>query len=248
LVIQDLIQALKHPHTATPFATLGNAQHGAIKQLAQIFADALPNKGDKNGTLKNASEYATSVRDKHRTRKNASKQATSATQNPPNSTGLGAPPPAPRVFPPVPRVVPPLTRNITNRYTGGLLCQPAPTHRYPTRSQTRTNQTLPHANHVATISGPLFPPTSLSQHVANSVLDPITAQSLEYRQLSQGPTKDKWIHGFANKIGRLAQGIGTSMPAGTDTIHFIKREQVPSDRQVTYKRIVATIRPRQSMS
>jgi hypothetical protein len=151
------------------------------------------------------------------------------------------------VFPPVPRVVPPVTRNTTNRYTGGLLCQPVPTHRYPTRPQTRTNQTLPRANHVATITGPLFLlPTSLSQHVGNSVLDPITGQSLEYRQLSQGPTKDKWIHGFANEIGRLAQGIGTRMPTGTDTIHFIKREQVPSDRKVTYGRIVATIRPQKS--
>jgi hypothetical protein len=245
--IQDLIQALKHPHPATPFATLGNAQYDAIKQLAQIFAGALPNKGDKNGTLKNASEHATSVRDKHGTCTNASKQATSATQSPPNSTKLGAPLPAPRVFPPVLRAVSPVTRNTTNRYTGGPLRQPAPRYRYPTRSQTLTNQTLPRANHVATISGPLFPlPTSLSQHVAHSVLDPITGQSLEYRQLSQGPTRDKWIHGFANEIGRLAQGIGTRMPTGTDTIHFIKREQVPSDRKVTYGHIVATIRPQKS--
>jgi hypothetical protein len=71
---QDLIQALKHPHLATPFATLGNAQHYAIEQLAQMFADALPNKRDKNGILKNASEHATSVRDESRTRKNASEQ------------------------------------------------------------------------------------------------------------------------------------------------------------------------------
>jgi hypothetical protein len=51
--IQDLIQVLKHPHPATHFATLGTAQHNAIKQLVQTFADALPNKGDKNGTLEN---------------------------------------------------------------------------------------------------------------------------------------------------------------------------------------------------
>jgi hypothetical protein len=36
------------------------------------------------------------------------------------------------------------------------------------------------------------------------------------------------------------------MPTGTYTIHFIKREQVPSDRKVTYGRIVATIRPQKS--
>jgi hypothetical protein len=72
--IRDLLQALKHPHPATSFALLGNAQHSAIKQLAQIFADALPNKSDPNGTVENASESATSIRDKSRTRQNASEQ------------------------------------------------------------------------------------------------------------------------------------------------------------------------------
>jgi hypothetical protein len=113
--------------------------------------------------------------------------------------------------------------------------------------QPRPNLPSPRANHVATITGPIFLlPTNLSQRVANSVLNPITGQSLEYRQLSQDPTKDKWIHGFANEIGRLAQGVGTRMPTGTDTIHFIQREQVPSDRKVTYGRIVATIRPQKA--
>jgi hypothetical protein len=36
------------------------------------------------------------------------------------------------------------------------------------------------------------------------------------------------------------------MPTGTDTIHFIQRKQVPSDRKVTFGRIVATIRPQKS--
>jgi hypothetical protein len=245
--IRDLLQALKNPHPATPFALLGDAQHSAIKQLALIFADAVPNQSDPNGTVGNASESATSVRVKSRTRTNASEHATSAPQSPPNSTGLRIPPPAPRVFPPAPRVVPPVIRAAANRYTGGQLQQPVPTHRYPARSQPRPNLPSPRANHVATITGPIFPlPTNLSQRVANSVLDPITGQSLEYRQLSQGPTKDKWIHGFANKTGRLAQGVRTRMPTGTDTIHFIQRQQVPSDRKVTYGRIVATICPQKA--
>jgi hypothetical protein len=84
------------------------------------------------------------------------------------------------------------------------------------------------------------------QHNAHSVLDPLSGQSLEYSQLSQGPTKDKWIHGFANESGRLAQGVGTCMPTGMETIHFIWRDQVPADRKVTYGRIVATICPQKS--
>jgi hypothetical protein len=60
--IQDLIQALNHPHPATLLTPLGNAQHNAIQQLAQIFAKALSNKSNKDGTA-NAQEHATSVRD-----------------------------------------------------------------------------------------------------------------------------------------------------------------------------------------
>jgi hypothetical protein len=62
--IQDLLQALNHPHPATPFATLGNAQYNAIKQLDLMFSTALPNKSNKNGTTSNTPEQATSVRDK----------------------------------------------------------------------------------------------------------------------------------------------------------------------------------------
>jgi hypothetical protein len=76
--IRDLLQALKNPHLATPFALLGDAQHSAIKQLALIFADAVPNQSDPNGTVGNASESATSVRDKSRTHTNTSEHATSA--------------------------------------------------------------------------------------------------------------------------------------------------------------------------
>jgi hypothetical protein len=197
--IQDLLLALKNLHPATPFALLGDAQHSAIKQLALIFADTVPKQSDPNGTVGNASESATSVRDKSRTRTNGSEHATSAPQSPPNSTGLRVPPPAPWVFPPaqrvVPpiiraaanryppaqRVVPPIIRAAANRYTEGQLQQPVPTHRYPTCSQPRPNLPSPRANHVATITGPIFPlPTNLSQPVANSVLNRITGQSLEY--------------------------------------------------------------------
>jgi hypothetical protein len=66
--IQDLLQALKNSHPATPFALLGDAQQSAIKQLALIFAGTVPNQSNPNGTVGNASESATSVRDKSRKR------------------------------------------------------------------------------------------------------------------------------------------------------------------------------------
>ena len=42
-----------------------------------------------------------------------------------------------------------------------------------------------------------------------SVLDKLTGKELEFRHLIANPNKKlSWIHSFANKLGRLAQGIG----------------------------------------
>ena len=77
----------------------------------------------------------------------------------------------------------------------------------------------------------------------NAVIDSTTEYSLEYRHLVKGDDKLRWTTGFANELGRLAQGVGTRMPTGTNTIRFIARNDVPKNRTVTYGRIVATIRP-----
>ncbi len=109
----------------------------------------------------------------------------------------------------------------------------APTHRYPLRS-------TQHSANSATSD--LF----AHVHQANTVVNPITGQVQEYRHLLQGPDAPTWTHSFANELGRLSQGVGTRMPSGTETIWWIRKHQVPSDRKVTYGRIVATIRPQKS--
>jgi hypothetical protein len=243
--IQDLVHALKNPHPTSPFVTLGDGQRNALNQLTLIFTASLPHQRNKNGTTTKISEPSNSVRDKLVTLQNQ----TNASRIPPNSNELEASAPAPRMIPPLPRVDSPVTRRTSNRYTGSPCCRPTPTHCYPTGSHTSPNASLPRANHVATVTGPIFQlPTAVLLHVAHSVLNPLTGQSLEYRQLFQGPTKDKWIYGFANKLGRLAQGAGTCMPTGMETIHFIPRGKVPADCKVTYGRIIAMIRPQKSES
>jgi hypothetical protein len=77
----------------------------------------------------------------------------------------------------------------------------------------------------------------------NAVVDEITGVSLEYHQLLKGDQSDLWIRAFANDLGMLAQGVGTRQPTGTNTIFFIAKAKVPANRQVTYMRIVASIRP-----
>jgi len=61
------------------------------------------------------------------------------------------------------------------------------------------------------------------------VVDPITGQGLEYRHLLINPDAETWIHSFANNLGRLAQGVGTHMTSGNNTIFFIPRSAVPKE-------------------
>ena len=42
------------------------------------------------------------------------------------------------------------------------------------------------------------------------------------------------ISSIANDLGRLAQGVGTRMPTGTNTVFFIAKSAISQGRKVTY--------------
>ena len=68
---------------------------------------------------------------------------------------------------------------------------------------------------------------------------------LEYRHLIGNPkTKAVWAHSYRNEIGCLAQGM-PGRNTGTNTIFFIRRDQVPRDRMkdTTYGLITCLVRP-----
>jgi hypothetical protein len=121
-----------------------------------------------------------------------------------------------------------------------------PPHRYHTHLSPHSELPLVLANHVTTITGqPLLTEGTPihGHHFANSVINPETGQSQEHKHLIQGPDKELWTTSFANELGRLAQDVGSRMPAGTEPVFFIKRSQVPKGRKVTYGRIAGGIRP-----
>jgi hypothetical protein len=79
------------------------------------------------------------------------------------------------------------------------------------------------------------------------VVNPITGDTLDYRQLFKGPDGPIWLQGCANEIGRLAQGLKGTCVSGTDTIHFMKHTgDLPRDRTATYLRIVTSLRPQKA--
>lgn len=81
---------------------------------------------------------------------------------------------------------------------------------------------------------------------ANSVVDPDTGAALEYFDLKLGSQGKQWIAGTSNEIGWLAQGVQPNIFTGSNTIHFIHPSQMPLDRQATYLRIVARLKPNKS--
>ena len=88
-------------------------------------------------------------------------------------------------------------------------------------------------------------PLQLLCEMAGAVLDKETGELLEYRHLIRRPEYSAtWTKAGAKEIGQLAQGI-PGVVEGTDTFHFMKYDNIPSDRKkdVTYARICCNLRP-----
>jgi hypothetical protein len=67
------------------------------------------------------------------------------------------------------------------------------------------------------------------QEVLNTVLNRDTGELMEMRHLLKNPKySDLWGKSYTKELGRLAQGIPGMK--GTDTIVFIKYEDIPLDR------------------
>jgi hypothetical protein len=80
--------------------------------------------------------------------------------------------------------------------------------------------------------------------MANAVIGD-NGKLLEYKQLIANPkTRATWSHSYGNEIGQLAQGM-PGCNTGTNTICFIKKDQVPKEqaKDVTYDLITTLIRP-----
>jgi len=88
--------------------------------------------------------------------------------------------------------------------------------------------------------------TTRNTERAQSIHDKETDTYLKYRQLLKHPKYSKaWNISAANEFGRLAQGLKDGRVKGTDTIKFIRKDQVPTDRtrDVTYGSFSCDFKP-----
>ena len=69
---------------------------------------------------------------------------------------------------------------------------------------------------------------------------------IKYQHLIRVPNGNTWVNALANDLGRLAQGVGTHMPTGTNTVLFVAKSSIHHGRKVTYAQLVATIQPTKS--
>ena len=78
---------------------------------------------------------------------------------------------------------------------------------------------------------------------ANKAINPDTGKLSEYSTLLKSSDGKHWEESCCEEVGRLAQGYPPSVPKGTDTMHFIRFDQIPTGRKATYLRLVVSDRP-----
>ena len=76
-----------------------------------------------------------------------------------------------------------------------------------------------------------------------NAINPDTNQPAEYLELSKCSEGAEWIKSASEEFGRLAQGNGTTVLEGTNTMRFIHLKDIPSDKKPTYLKMVVADRP-----
>ena len=76
---------------------------------------------------------------------------------------------------------------------------------------------------------------------SNSVIHQTSAVAQEYRHMIKGSERKIWEISFANKLGKLAQGIREVK--GKNKVTFIPKSKSPKDKKVTYGKIVCEMKP-----
>jgi hypothetical protein len=101
------------------------------------------------------------------------------------------------------------------------------------------------AQQLTTSQPPPVDPTTYAA-MLNAIMDPTTGQLMEFRHLIADPkTIPTWMTAAANEFGRLMAGLPRDI-AGTNTMSFIRKDQVPQGRMVTYAHFCCDFRLQKS--
>jgi hypothetical protein len=218
--IHDLIALLKNPKPANPFLTYGPQATAAIETMADIFQT------------------------------NETTIETDDTSSPrvPVTKHIQSPPRVQKSVPPSSQPPPRVPTKATVSPPKDPQPNP-PTHQYGTRTATQkaSKKTILQPSYKARALNHILNSERVYNGMLNAVTDPLTGIQMEYKDLMKDPSlRPTWIKAMANEFGRLAQGVGTRMPTGSGTIHFITPDRIPKGKFATYARIVCDIRPQKA--
>jgi hypothetical protein len=229
MAAKDMTDALQNPHPEVPFTRIGDDTISALANLAEIFKLKLRQTPSPKPKVVPPAvlQQPCLAESSHKIlnspmplSRQTRSQTTIHTQNIPS-------------VPLPPRVVTPRT------------LRPSPP-RVPTRSQRLSPRNLSQDDlcgmETAHMDIALGDNHCSRQHLANSVIHPVTGKEMEYTALMKDPQlKPLWTRGFGNECGRLFQGIRDI--AGTNTCLFVTLTEIPKDIKITYEKIVCDYKP-----
>jgi hypothetical protein len=240
--IHDIVNALEHPSSGSPLAPLATSHVAALRQLTEVLTSVTA--PDPVPPVPAAEPL--------RVPKSLVPPAPPATPlrvaESPSPTEPVTPPATPLRVAESPSPTEPVTPPATYTNSSG----PAGKRR---RQQTRLRSKrvaarkarLPahlaaHTNSVP-FADDVPDDVPFLDHVAlhGNAVNPDTGNIAEYAELSKCSQGDLWRNSNAEEIGRLAQGYKDIK--GTNTMFFIRPNQIPKDRKPTYLRVVCAYRP-----
>jgi hypothetical protein len=245
----DILSILQRPPSNLPYLAYGDTTKNALVQIAKLLGRAAP-APPKAQVADAATPPAHPPRVQlftHPPRVQTTPHSPGMPLpiHPPRVPGVDTPPVVPIDTPPVvPQLTPPRVQNITPSGVQQLFTKTLkqPRHRsirarllrHNVQKPARYRQSLQHAQAVPHCF-PLH-----ANHIYNAQGKKETIDTL-----LNGKDNPIWTTALSNELGRLAQGINNRVVA-TDTIDFIHRSEVPTDKKVTYGNFICDYRPLKS--
>ena len=246
--VSDILSILNEPKTASPLLPINDDTRTALRQIATIINKSIPLPPPVVPFSLPTPPVA----------QPRVEEAPPVPAVPRVHIDNESPSPSPDISVPLPRVqqnssvpssnhtkdqqimFPSLLPNSTKR----IIRPPAPLKKAlprPVRPRLDPWRADPRRRHTRTTALAQLLQTDYEAHISH-LYHPVTGEKESYDSLrAQDP--EKWERAFSNEMGRLAQGVGTRMPDGNENIFFIKKNQVPANKKVTYANPVCDFRP-----
>jgi hypothetical protein len=239
-----LTYALVNPQQAGLFAQVGDDQLIALKKLTAIFEGMLPTHKQQTATLllnnTSKSPQRVDITESH----NGHMPAVAPRVVEPTASNKKTPNSHHRLQTTPHRPVTPIPPHHMNRRSAGPL-----NLSQDVLDETVNKQIRSFISHLCHRTHKLLHNQQktnkqmiIMPEMANAVTFPDTGKSLKHSELiTLLRYKIRWMRSTANERGRLAQGLKRGVK-GTNTIKFIRREDVPAGRKAKYGSFVIDIK------